>query len=90
MAHEVLCFKWAKTGHNVAIVSYDFSCAANLPGNKDGINIGYCCAVQMRMNSIAMSGEGASGPSLSTVLATINLKEYRTLEKGVPEGTANV
>ena len=37
-----------------------------------------------------MSGEGASGPPLSAVLAIIILKERKELEKGVPEGTPNV
>ena len=89
MASQVLCFKWAKTVHNVAKESYAFSCVAKLPGNKVGIHIGYCCAVRMRMSSIAMSGERASGPALSIVLATTTLNERRKNEKGVPEGTRN-
>ena len=89
MASEVLCFKWAKAVHNVAKESYAISCVANLPGNKVGIHIEFCCAVRMRMNSIAMSGEGASGPALSIVLAKTALNERRKLEKGVPEGTRN-
>ena len=89
MAGEVLCFKWAKTVYNVASESYGFSCVAELPGNKVGIHIGYCCAVRMRMSSIAMSGEGASGPLLSTILATTTLNERWKLEEGVPEGTPN-
>ena len=89
-AGEVLCFKWADTVHNVASESYGFSCVARLPGNKVGINIGYYCAVRMRMISIAMSGEGASGPPLSTVvLATTTPNERRKLEKGVPEVMPN-
>ena len=36
-----------------------------------------------------MSGEDASGPPLSTVLATTPLKERKKLEKGIPNGTPN-
>ena len=90
MVGEVLCFKWAKMVHNVASESYGFSCVAKLPGNKVGINIWYCWAVRMQMSSIAMSGEGARGPPLSTLLTATTLNEHRTLEKGVPEGTPNV
>ena len=82
-------FKWAKTVHSVASESYGFSCVDKLLGNKVDINIGYCCAVRMRMSSIAMSGEGASGPPLSTVLVAITLNERKKLENGVPEGTLN-
>ena len=71
MAGEVLCFKLAKVVHNAANESYGFSCVAKLPWNKVGINIGYWCAVRVRMGPIAMSGEGASGLLLSSVLATI-------------------
>ena len=41
------------------------------------------------MFSIAISGDGARGPPLSTVLATSPLNDGRKLEKGVPEGTPN-
>ena len=76
-----------KATHNAASESYGFSCVTNLPGNKVGINVGYCCAVRMRKSSIAISGEGASGPPLSTVPATITRKERKKLEEGVPDGT---
>ena len=90
MASEVLSFKCEKAIHTVASESYGFSCVARLPGNKVGVNIGYCCAVRMRMSSIVMSGEGASGPPLSFVLATKTLNGRRKLHRGVPKGTPNV
>ena len=43
----------------------------------------------MRISSIATSGEGASGPALSTVPASITRKERKNLKKGVPEGMPN-
>ena len=75
--HEVLCFKFAKTVHNVTNESYGFSSVAKFPENKVGINIGYCCAVRIGMSSIAISDEGARGSPLSTVLATATLKERK-------------
>ena len=40
------------------------------PGNRVGINMGYCCAVLIRTSSIAIAADGAKGPPFSTVLAT--------------------
>ena len=42
------------------------------------------------MSSIAISGEGARGPPLSTVLAATILNERKKVEKSVPEGTPNL
>ena len=77
MAGEVLCFKCANTVHNVASESYGLSRVAKIPGNKVVISIEYCCAVRIRNNSIAISGDGARGPPLSTVLATTTLNERK-------------
>ena len=90
MAGEVLCFKLANTVHYVASESYGLFRVAKIPENKVGISIWYCCAVRIRISSIAISGEGARGPPLSTVLAATTLNERRKLEKGVPEDTPNV
>ena len=43
---------------------------AKSPGNRVGINMGYCCAVRIRTNSMAIAADGAKGPPFSTVLAT--------------------
>ena len=77
LAGEVLGFKCVITGHNVASKLYGFSLVTNLPWNRVGISVGYCCAVRMRMSSIAISGEGTRGPSLSTVLSRTTLKERK-------------
>ena len=58
MAGEVLCFRLANVVYIVANESYGFSF------------VGYCWAVRIRTNSMAISAEGARGPPLSTVLAT--------------------
>ena len=55
--------------HIEARESYGFSLVAKSSGNRVGINIGYCCAVVILTNSIAISADGAKGP-FSTVLAT--------------------
>ena len=70
MAGEVLCFKSANAVHIEARESYGFSRVPKSPGNRVGISIGYCCAVLIRTNSIAISADGAKGPLFSTVLAT--------------------
>ena len=70
MAGEVLCFKSGNAVHIEARESYGFSLVAKSPGNRVGINIGYCCAVLTLTNSIAISSGGAKGPPFSTVLAT--------------------
>ena len=70
MVDEVLCFKSANAVHIEARESYSFSLVAKSPGNRVGINIGHCCAVLILTNSIAISADGAKGPSFSTVLAT--------------------
>ena len=86
MAGEVLCFKSANAVHIEARESYGFSQGAKSPGNRVGISIGYCCAVLIRTNSIAISADGAKGPLFSTVLATTsricpqNLESSRSLE----------
>ena len=73
----MLCFKLANTVHNVESESYNLSRVATLPGNRVGIGTGYCCAVGIEMDSIAISGEGARGSPLSTVLATTTRKELK-------------
>ena len=70
MAGEVLCFKSANAVHIEARESYGFSLVAKSPWNRVGINIGYCCAVLIVTNSIAISADDAKGPPFSTVLAT--------------------
>ena len=70
MAGEVLCFKSANAVHIEARELYGFSLVAKSPGNRIGINIGYCCAVLILTNSFAISADGAKGPPFSTVLAT--------------------
>ena len=62
---------------------------AKPPGNKVDMSIGYCCAVRIRISSIAISGDGARGPPLSTVLAKTTLNDRRKLKKGIPEGSPN-
>ena len=70
MAGEVLCFKSANAVHIEARESYGFSQIAKYPGNRVGISVGYCCAVLIRTNFIAISADGAKGPPFSTALAT--------------------
>ena len=70
MAGEVLCFTLVNAAHIEVRESYGFSRVARSPGKKVGMSIGYCCAVLIRTNSIAISADGAKGPPLSTVLAT--------------------
>ena len=89
MAGEALCFRLANTVYNVASESQGLSCEAQISGNKVGISIGYYCAVRIRISFITISGDGARGPTLSTVPATTALNDRRKLEKGVPEGTPN-
>ena len=69
-AGEVLCFKSANAVHIEARKSYGLSLVAKSPGNRVGIKIGYCCAVLILTNSIAISADGAKEPPFSTVLAT--------------------
>ena len=57
--------------------SYGLSRVAKIPRNRVGNSIGYCCAVRIRMSSITIAGKGARGPPLSTVLASIALKERK-------------
>ena len=70
MAGDVLCFRSANAVHIKASEAYGFSLVALSPGNKVGINVGYCCAVCFLTNSMAIVAEGANGPTFSTVLAT--------------------
>ena len=70
MAGEVLCFKSANAVHIEARESYGFSLVAKSSGNRVGINMGYCCAVLILTNSIAISADGAKGPPFFTVVAT--------------------
>ena len=70
MAGKVLCFKLANEVHIEARESYGFSRVARSPGNRVGMSIGYCCAVLIRTNSVAISADGAKEPPFSTVLAT--------------------
>ena len=77
MAGEVLCFRLANAVHIEARESYGFSRVARSPGNKVGMSIGYCCAVLIRTNSIAISADGAKGPPFSTVLATTTRRVHK-------------
>ena len=70
MAGDVLCLRSANAVHIKASEAYGFSLVALSPGNKVGINVGYCCAVRILTNSMAIVAEGANGPPFSTVLAT--------------------
>ena len=70
MACEVLCLIFVNAVDIEARESYGFSLVARSPGNKVGMSIGYCCAVLIRTNSIAISADGAKGPPFSTVLPT--------------------
>ena len=70
MAGDVLCLRSANAVHIKASEAYGCSLVALSPGNKVGINVGYCCAVRILTNSIAIVAEGANGPPFSTVLAT--------------------
>ena len=70
MAGDILCFKSPKAVHVEARVTYGFSLVDKSPGNRVGINIGYCCAVLIRTNSMAIAADGAKGPAFSTVPAT--------------------
>ena len=74
MAGDMLCFKSLKAVHIEARVTKGFSLVAKSPGNKVGINMGYCCAVLIRTNSMAIADDGAKGPPFSTVLATTTLR----------------
>ena len=65
MAGEVLCFKLANAVHIEARESYGFSRVAKSLGNRVGMSIGYCGAVLIRINSIAISANGAKGPPFS-------------------------
>ena len=70
MTGDILCFKSPNAVHIEAKGTYGFSLVAKSPGNKVGINMGYCCAVLILTNSIAIAADGAKGPPFSTVLAT--------------------
>ena len=74
MAGEVLCLKSPNAVHIEAIESYGFSLVVKSPGNRVGINIGYCCAVLILTNSTAISADGAKGPPFSTILAATTRK----------------
>ena len=69
MAGGVLCFKSVNAVHIEARKSYGFSLVAKSPGNRVVINIGYCCAILILTNSIAIAADGAKGPPFSTLLA---------------------
>ena len=66
MVGKVLCFKSANTAYVEARESYGFSQVAKSPGNRVDNNIGYCCAVLILTNSIAIFADGAKGPPFST------------------------
>ena len=89
MAGEVLCFQSANAVHIEARELYGFYRVAKSPGNRVGMSIGYCCAVLIRTNPIAISADGAKGPPFSTVLATTTRRVRKELEKGVPVRTPN-
>ena len=70
MAGDLLCLRSTNAVHIKASEAYGCSLVALSPGNKVGINVGYCCAVRILTNSIAIVAEGDNGPPFSTVLAT--------------------
>ena len=77
MAGDVLCFKSENAVHIEANEAYGFSLVARSPGNRVGINVGYCWAVRILTSSIAIVAEGAKGPPFSTVLATTTRRARR-------------
>ena len=74
MAGDVLCFRSPNAVHIEARETYGFSLVAKSPGNRVGINMGYCWAVLILTNSIAIAADGAKGPPFSTVLTTTTLR----------------
>ena len=70
MAGDVLCFKSANAVHIEARESYGFSLVGKSLRNWVGINIGYCYAVFILANSIAISADDAKGSPFFTMLAT--------------------
>lgn len=54
-----------KRGHINVRVAYDFSLIAKSSGNRIGTDIGYCRAILIRTNLIAISTDGANGPLFS-------------------------
>ena len=87
MSGDILCFKSSNAAHIEARVTYGFSLVAKSPGNRVGINMGYCYAVLILTNSIAIAADGAKGPPLPTVLATTTRRARKELAKGVPVRT---
>ena len=87
MTGGILCLKSPNAVHIEARVTYGFSLVAKSPGNRVRINMGYCCAVLILTNSIAIAAYGAKGPPFSTVLATTTRRARKYLAKGVPVRT---
>ena len=77
MAGDILCFKSPNVVHIEARETYGFSLVAKSPGNRVGINMGYCCAVRILTNLIAIAADGAEGPPFSTVLATTTRRDRK-------------
>lgn len=74
MTGELQHLKSANVDYIEAKESYVFSLVAKPIENSVGINIGYCCAVLIHTNSIAIFAGGAWGLPLSTELATTTMK----------------
>ena len=51
MVGDVLCFKSENVVHIEANEAYGFSLVARSPGNRVGINVGYCWAVRILTSS---------------------------------------
>ena len=74
MAGDVLCFRSANAVHIEGREIYGFSLLAKSPGNRVGIKMGYCWAVLILTNSIAIAADGAKRPLFSMVLTTTTLR----------------